>query len=158
MTGINRCSEIYLLWRPPITRRGKRTVKNPVYSGRSDHERINKKTLKGASRLLFIYITLLGACTAPYLLRHLQPKWKRLQLTAHSDTSVQRLKEQYPKAEVVKADMNDAADASRLLSGVTAIWHIGPSLHPHEFEVGYTMIDAAVAESRRQGSNFQHFV
>ncbi|KAJ9271858.1 hypothetical protein DTO212C5_1939 [Paecilomyces variotii] len=120
--------------RPPITRRGKRTVKNPVYSGRSDHER------------------------APYLLRHLQPKWKRLRLTAHSDTSVQLLKEQYPKAEVVKADMNDAADASRLLSGVTAIWHIGPSLHPHEFEVGYTMIDAAVAESRRQGSNFQHFV
>ncbi|KAJ9380480.1 hypothetical protein DTO063F5_6677 [Paecilomyces variotii] len=81
--------------RPPITRRGKRTVKNPVYSGRSDHERVNIKTLKGASRLLFIYITLLGACT--------------------------RLKEQYPKAEVVKADMNDAADASRLLSGVTAI-------------------------------------
>lgn len=59
---------------------------------------------------------------------------------------------------MVKADMNNAADASRSLSGVTAIWHVGPSLHPHESEVGYTMIDAAVVESRRQGSNFQHFV
>ncbi|RWQ99884.1 hypothetical protein C8Q69DRAFT_489862 [Paecilomyces variotii] len=105
-----------------------------------------------------ILVTCASGKQAPYLLRHLQPKWKRLRLTAHSDTSVQRLKEQYPKAEVVKADMNNAADASRSLSGVTAIWHVGPSLHPHESEVGYTMIDAAVVESRRQGSNFQHFV
>ncbi|KAJ5982620.1 hypothetical protein N7451_012720 [Penicillium sp. IBT 35674x] len=54
--------------------------------------------------------------------------------------------------------MNRADDASRLLLGVTAIWHVGPSLHPHESEVGYTMIDAAVAESHRPGSNFQHFI
>lgn len=54
--------------------------------------------------------------------------------------------------------MNNAADASKLLSGVTAVWHVGPSLHPHESEVGYTMIDAAAAESKQPGSNFQHFV
>ncbi|KAJ9396854.1 hypothetical protein DTO282F9_6257 [Paecilomyces variotii] len=130
--------------RPPITRRGKRTVKNPVYSGRSDHERFIKMVVDYDNDL--ILVTCASGKQAPYLLRHLQPKWKCLRLTAHSDTSVQRLKEQYPKAEVVKADMNDAADASKLLSGVTAIWHVGPSLHPHESEVGYTMIDAAVAE------------
>ena len=54
--------------------------------------------------------------------------------------------------------MNNAADASKLLSGVTAVWHVGPSLCLHETEIGYTMIDAAVAESKRPGSNFQHFV
>ncbi|KAJ9198004.1 hypothetical protein DTO207G8_4434 [Paecilomyces variotii] len=105
--------------RPPITRRGKRTVKNPVYSGRSDHERFIKMAVDYDNDL--ILVTCASGKQAPYLLRHLQPKWERLRLTAHSDTSVQRLKEQYPKAEVVKADMNNAADASRLLSGVTAI-------------------------------------
>ena len=38
------------------------------------------------------------------------------------------------------------------------MYHIGPSFHPHETEMGYNVIDAAVAESKKPGSKFKHFV
>ncbi|KAJ5522677.1 hypothetical protein N7513_013250 [Penicillium frequentans] len=47
-------------------------------------------------------------------------------------------------------------DARRILSGVTAVLYIGPSLHSHETEVGYTMIDAARQES--QQGTLKHFI
>ena len=105
-----------------------------------------------------ILVTCASGKQAPYLLRHLQPKWKRLRLQASSDASVQCLKETYPSAEVVQADMNNREQAAKLVEGVAAIWYVGPSFHPHETQMGYTMIDAAVAESQKPGSKFQHFV
>lgn len=54
------------------------------------------------------------------------------------------------------ADLADAHDTARLLKGVTAVYHVGPSFHPHETEIGYNMIDAAVKEAK-EGS-FKHFV
>jgi len=42
------------------------------------------------------------------------------------------------------------------LSGATAIYHVGPSFHEHEKEIGYNVIDAAIAES--EVGRFHHFV
>jgi len=93
-----------------------------------------------------------GSALIPCLLG----KWKRLRLAANSASSEERLTKQFPNAEVVRADMHSAADAKRILEGVTAVFYIGPSLHPHEAECGYHMIDAAVAESK--AGKFQHFI
>lgn len=83
-------------------------------------------------------------------------KWKRLRLVVHSASSEKRLKEQYPDADVVSADMSHAEDAQRILSGVTSVLYIGPSLASHEAEMGFTMIDAAYEESQKGG--LKHFV
>ncbi|KAL2022920.1 hypothetical protein VTK56DRAFT_4135 [Thermocarpiscus australiensis] len=83
-------------------------------------------------------------------------KWKRLRLATRSAASEERLKARYPDATVVRADMARPDDARRILSGVTAVLHIGPSIHSHEIELGYTMIDAACEEAKH--GVFKHFV
>ncbi|KAL4801804.1 NAD(P)-binding protein [Aspergillus unguis] len=83
-------------------------------------------------------------------------KWKHLRLAVHSTSSAQRLEKEYPNATVVQADMANADDAARILSGVTTVLYIGPSVHNHETEIGYTMIDAACREA--QHGKLQHFV
>jgi uncharacterized protein YbjT (DUF2867 family) len=82
----------------------------------------------------------------------------KLRLAAHSKQSVDKLKAQYPKAEVVKSELTNLKDCRELLKGVTSVFHVGPSFHSREKEIGFNMIDAAVAESRRQGNVFKHFV
>lgn len=52
--------------------------------------------------------------------------------------------------------MADAQDAARMLKGVTAVYHVGPSFHPQELAVGCNMINAALAEARN--GCFEHFV
>ncbi|OJD35391.1 nucleoside-diphosphate-sugar epimerase [Diplodia corticola] len=42
------------------------------------------------------------------------------------------------------------------MAGVTTVLHIGPSFHPHETEMGYFMVDAAVQEAKR--GTFKHFI
>ena len=83
-------------------------------------------------------------------------KWKRLRLAVNTSSSEERLKTKYPNATVVRADMSRVDDARRILSGVTTVLYIGPSLHSHETEIGYTMIDAARHESRH--GTLKHFV
>jgi uncharacterized protein YbjT (DUF2867 family) len=61
-----------------------------------------------------------------------------------------------PGASVVQADLYDGRDVAALLDGVAVMLHIGPSYHPHEAEIGYLMVDAAVREARRGA--FKHFV
>lgn len=91
-------------------------------------------------------------------------KWQRLRLVVNSPSSEERLKRQWPDAEVIRADLFSAAECHRIMAGVTTALHIGPSFHPHETEIGYFMVDAAVAESRKSGSSsssstgFRHFV
>ena len=58
----------------------------------------------------------------------LYKQWKRLRLQVHSDASAQRLRKQYPNAEIVQADLDDHSAAPRLLDGVTAAYLIGPAL------------------------------
>jgi uncharacterized protein YbjT (DUF2867 family) len=94
-----------------------------------------------------------------FLLPLLYNKGKfKLRLAAHSNQSVDKLKAQYPNAEVVQSELTNLNDCRELLKGVTSVYHVGPSFHSREKEIGFNMIDAAVAESRRQGNVFKHFV
>ncbi|PLN81406.1 hypothetical protein BDW42DRAFT_200878 [Aspergillus taichungensis] len=81
-----------------------------------------------------------------------------LRLAAHSNTSATKLKERYPDAEIVPTDLQSLPDCRKLLLGATAINAVLPSLHSHEKEIGFNLVDAAVAESRREGNVFKHFV
>ncbi|KAJ6086334.1 hypothetical protein N7486_010615 [Penicillium sp. IBT 16267x] len=83
-------------------------------------------------------------------------KWQNLRLAVNTTSSEKLLKTTYPNATVVRADMSHPDDAKRILSGVTTVLYIGPSLHNHETEIGYTMIDAARRES--QHGTLKHFV
>lgn len=103
-----------------------------------------------------ILICAAGGKQAQALIPHLYSKNKRLRLNVNSTSSEERLKKQFPKAEVMKADMGDQPSSKALIKGVTTIFYVGPAMHPHETELGYSMIDAAVEESK--AGSFQHFV
>lgn len=82
----------------------------------------------------------------------------QLRLAAHSKESQEKLKAKYPDAEVVEADITKPDVCQQLLRGATAVYHVGPSFHSREKEMGLNMVDAAVTESQTPGSAFQHFV
>jgi len=48
-------------------------------------------------------------------------------------------------AEAVVGDMADPAVLARALQGVRAVYHVGPTVHPREREMGFRMVDAAYA-------------
>jgi uncharacterized protein YbjT (DUF2867 family) len=102
-----------------------------------------------------LVITCASGKQATHLLPHLSD-WKRLRLAVNSPSSEERLKKQYPDAEVVRGDMSNAADAARLLKGSTAVFYVGPSLHPREADCGFNMVEAAMAEATL--GTFKHFV
>ena len=91
-----------------------------------------------------------------HLLPHLAAKFDRLRLVVKSDASRLRLVKQYPRAEVLQMDMADQNQTVKMLKGVASLYHIGPSFHCQELEIGYNMINAALDEARN--GNFQHFV
>jgi uncharacterized protein YbjT (DUF2867 family) len=105
-------------------------------------------------------VLIIGASgrTASFILPSLAQRWKRLRLVCNSDASFATLTKDYPSAEVSKADLTEPASCRALLKGVTTVFHIGPPFHPHESEIGYNVIDAAVLESEAPGNNFQHFI
>lgn len=105
-----------------------------------------------------VLVTCASGKQASHLIPRLLGKWKRLRLACNSPASVDRLRKQYPDAEVVKIDLAEPASCRSLLHGVTTVFHIGPSFHPHETEIGYNMVDAAVAESQAPNNKFRHFV
>ena len=82
----------------------------------------------------------------------------KLRLAAHSESSANKLKALYPDAEVVKTDLESLSDCIALMHGVTAVNAVLPSLHSHEKEMGFNLVDAAVAELQREGNVFKHFV
>lgn len=81
-----------------------------------------------------------------------------LRLVVHSETSVASLAKQFPDAEVVRADLDSTSDCRKILHGATTLYYVSPPFQPHEALYGMNMIDAAVAESRRPGSQFSHFI
>ncbi|KAL0264396.1 hypothetical protein SLS55_000346 [Diplodia seriata] len=103
-----------------------------------------------------LLITCASGKQASRLLALLHNKWKRLRLVVNSPSSEQRLKQQYPGADVTRASLENVDEARRIMAGVATVCHIGPSFHPHETEMGYFMIDAAVEEARH--GTFKHFV
>lgn len=48
-------------------------------------------------------------------------------------------------AEAIAGDMADPAVLAHAMQGVRAVYHIGPTVHPQEREMGFRMIDAAKA-------------
>lgn len=81
-----------------------------------------------------------------------------LRLAAHSEASVAKLASSYPEAEICQTDLSSLSACIELLKGATAVYHVGPSFHSREKEMGLNMVDAAVTESRRPGNQFEHFV
>lgn len=82
----------------------------------------------------------------------------RLRLVVHSDKSLERLRTQYPEAEVVKANLNIPTECSQIVQGATALYYISPTFQPHEVQYGTNMIDAALAERDKPESKFTHFI
>ena len=93
-----------------------------------------------------------------YAVSHTFPSSFTLRLAAHSDTSAAKLASTYPLAEIKQTDLSDLSACVALLKDATSVYHVGPSFHSREKEMGLNMIDAAVYESSRPGNNFQHFV
>ena len=105
---------------------------------------------------------LLITCASGKQCSHLLPiisrRFKRLRLQVNSQTSLDRLRLQYPSAEVIQADLGDPHAVSRLVSGVTALYLVGPSLHPRETDVCKTVIDSATQEFENGEGGFKHLV
>jgi uncharacterized protein YbjT (DUF2867 family) len=82
----------------------------------------------------------------------------RLRLVVHSSSSFQRLSAQYPDAEVLQANLDSPTDRARVVDGVSVLYYVSPTFHPHEAPLGQGMIDAACAEQIKKDSKFSHFV
>lgn len=106
-----------------------------------------------------VVITCPGGRQCSHLIPLLQKETSfKIRLAAHSSHSKAALQKKYPDAEVFESDISRLDDCRNLLTGVTSVYHVGPSLHSRETEMGFNMIDAAVAESQKVGSVFKHFV
>lgn len=81
-----------------------------------------------------------------------------LRLVVTSDKSAKMLAKKYPEVEVVSADLALPTDCHRVLRGAGTVYHLGPTLHPNEKEMGLNMVAAAVTESQVPDSKFKHFV
>ncbi|KAF9876630.1 NmrA-like family protein [Colletotrichum karsti] len=82
----------------------------------------------------------------------------KLRLASHSEASASKLRMRYPGAEVVVVDLTSLDACRDLVRGATTVYHVGPSIHSREREMGFNMIDAATAEFQGEGSQFKHFV
>ena len=97
-------------------------------------------------------------CSALIPLLYQEPSLYTLRLVVHSQQSLQRLQRQYPKAEVLRANLGNPDDCLKILDGATTIYYVGPSFQTHEAQFGMNVIDAAATESAKPGSKFSHFI
>lgn len=81
-----------------------------------------------------------------------------LRLVVHSEESARKLAAQYPKAEIVQADLHDKRQCANILDGATTIYYVSPTFQPHELQFGLNIIDAAILESQRPHTRFSHFI
>ncbi|KAI9689209.1 MAG: hypothetical protein M1822_000947 [Bathelium mastoideum] len=103
-----------------------------------------------------ILVTCASGKQAVPLLPLLAKKYRHLRLAVGSVPSQERIKSQYPDAQVIKTDLADSQSVRELFRDVTACYYVGPSFHHHETQCGYHAIDAAVKETRE--GNFKHFI
>ena len=68
-----------------------------------------------------------------------------------SDTSAELLRSRGVH-EVIVGDLSDPAAVTRAVAGAEKIYHVGPTIHPHERAIGMAVVDAARA------AGVQHFV
>ena len=104
-------------------------------------------------------ITIIAASgkQASHLLPHLAKDSRfKLRLVVNSHKSAERMASAYPDAETIRADLTQPNDCKELMRGTTTVYHVGPPMHAHETQIGYNMIDAAVAEAKN--GHFKHFI
>ncbi|KAH6713276.1 hypothetical protein BKA61DRAFT_72604 [Leptodontidium sp. MPI-SDFR-AT-0119] len=82
----------------------------------------------------------------------------KLRLVVHSPSSLARLQEQYPDAEVLQANLGDPHDCAKITNGASVVYYVSPTFQPLETQFGINVIDAAVKESTKPGSKFVHFI
>ena len=82
----------------------------------------------------------------------------KLRLAAQSQASFDKLIARYPDADVVRTDLNDLTSCRNLLRDATSVFHVGPCFHSPTKGIGFNLVDAAIAESQREGNVFKHFV
>ena len=90
------------------------------------------------------------------LLPQLAKDWQRLRLVCHSTKSEERLKQEYPRAEVIRTDLGLPKEPERILKDATVIYHVEPPFAHRQAVMGFNMIDAA-RKVAKEGT-FKHFV
>jgi len=75
----------------------------------------------------------------------------RLRACVQSESSAERLR-QLGVTDLVVGDISEPEVMRQALDGVEKVYHVGPTLHPREREMGIAMIDAA------RTRNIRHFV
>jgi len=104
-----------------------------------------------------LVITSASGQQATHLLRSL-PSSLRLRLIVHSASSLTRLRQSYPDAEVLIGDLSSRSFCTEVVRDATALYHIGPPFHPSETAMGLNLIAAATFERRACGDHFRHFI
>lgn len=93
-----------------------------------------------------VLVTCANGKQAAHLIPFLLPKWKHLRLAVKSESSRQELLKKHTSkplkasVEVVQADLTQPDDCKRICEGVTSVFHIGPSFHPRETDIGYLFL------------------
>ena len=103
-----------------------------------------------------LVVTCASGKQASALLPIISKEWRRLRLVCHSPKSEERLKHDYPDAEVIRTDLGSPKDLERILKDVTVIYHVEPPFAHRQAVMGFNMIDAAVKISKE--GTFKHFI
>ena len=103
-----------------------------------------------------LVITCASGKQASALLPIVSKEWRRLRLVCHSAQSEQRLKRQYPDAEVIATDLGLPKEPERIIKDATVIYHVEPPFAHRQAVMGFNMVDAAVEEAKK--GKFKHFV
>lgn len=86
----------------------------------------------------------------------LAKNFKNLRLVVNSEASQQKLRSQFPDADIIRVDQSDPKAMREVFRGVTAVYYVGPSMHHQETQNGYHAVDAAIVEQAE--GNLKHFV
>lgn len=103
-----------------------------------------------------LVVTCASGKQASALLPKLAKDWRRLRLICHCVKSEERLKQEYPQADVMRSDLGLPRESERILKGATVIYHVEPPFAHRQAVMGFNMIDAAKEEAK--GGIFKHFV
>lgn len=104
-----------------------------------------------------LLITAASGKQAAGLLPHIASKWQRLRLNVSTSASAEKLRKQFPNAEVTTHDLADPHACHHLLSGISYCYLVTPGFHAKETQCGINMIDAAVAQMNA-GAPFKHML
>ena len=104
-----------------------------------------------------LVVTCASGKQATALLPNIAHIWKHLRLVCHSQPSQEKLRQQYPSAEVIRADLQLLGEPERILRGATAIYHVEPPFAHRQAAIGFRMIDAA-KKAAADGGLLKHFV